>query len=486
MRNRTGWLAIAAVLIAGAGWAGDLVRPMADSVFDHARHSQMFPTCTTCHEGAVNPGAAMYPQPQACAQCHDGQVQPRITWQPPAETRASNLRFTHGRHAIRLTAAGKPAIQCGACHQPASAAWMQSITPAVLQGCFDCHGITRRHLAAPDTACATCHVPLSQANRLTREDVATFPKPPSHDEPGFAGRGGHGLLAFHPAGGPESGVVAASCATCHARDFCLQCHVDAPEQRAIQALAPDQRALAIRARLSAPESHRDPGFLSTHGVIAKGQPQECRTCHTRESCLTCHEVTPRLADSMYAAGTGRGPGARIARRPPASHTTAFREGSHGGSAAARPETCAACHARQDCLTCHRPGGAANPAAGGYHPSDFLARHPAAAYSQQVTCSDCHNTGAFCQSCHEQAGLVASGPLARGFHDTKPAFIVGHGQAARQNLESCVSCHVERDCLACHSALRGRHFTPHGPGFDAERLKKRNPSLCTACHGAAIP
>jgi hypothetical protein len=50
----------------------------------------------------------------------------------------------------------------------------------------------------------------------------------------------------------------------------------------------------------------------------------------------------------------------------------------------------------------------------------------------------------------------------------------------------VSCHAERDCLTCHSALGGRRFNPHGPGFDPERLRRRNPQMCSACHGAAIP
>ena len=40
-------------------------------------------------------------------------------------------------------------------------------------------------------------------------------------------------------------------------------------------------------------------------------------------------------------------------------------------------------------------------------------------------------------------------------DANPAFLLGHGKAARQELETCVSCHVERDCLTCHAAVGGR-------------------------------
>jgi hypothetical protein len=139
--------------------------------------------------------------------------------------------------------------------------------------------------------------------------------------------------------------------------------------------------------------------------------------------------------------------------------------------------------RADCLACHRPdAGRAN----GYHPADFLARHPAAAYARETSCSDCHNTGGFCTQCHAAAGLRSSGPLRPGYHDANQYFINGHGQAARQSLESCVACHVERDCLTCHSANGGRRFDPHGPGFDAERLRRKNPQMCTVCHGTAIP
>ena len=82
--------------------------------------------------------------------------------------------------------------------------------------------------------------------------------------------------------------------------------------------------------------------------------------------------------------------------------------------------------------------------------------------------------------------MAPGQLRSGYHDAKQFFLVGHGEAARQSLESCVTCHVERDCMQCHSALGGRRFNPHGPGFDPERLRRKNAEVCTACHGTAIP
>lgn len=172
----------------------------------------------------------------------------------------------------------------------------------------------------------------------------------------------------------------------------------------------------------------------------------------------------------------------MTRRQPPSHGVGFAE-RHAATAARVPQTCAGCHARADCFACHRPdaGRAAR-----YHADGFLSRHPAAAYARETSCGDCHNVGSFCASCHAQAGLVAPRPLKSGYHDAKGLFLAGHGGAARQSLESCVACHAERDCLTCHSALGGRRFNPHGPGFDAERLRRKNSEMCTVCHGTRIP
>ena len=443
--------------------------------FDHAKHRKLFPTCTTCHLGAVQVGASLWPDPGSCATCHDGKAQKQVEWRLPLELRRTNLRFDHETHAVAVARRPAAAVTCVACHAEPGASWM-GVKPAVVARCLDCHGVRAAHLAAPDTACATCHLPLAQATRLTERDIAAFDAPPDHTQPGFAGREGHGAAA--KAGSP----VAASCATCHARDFCLQCHVDAPDQRTIQALALDPRSRAITARLKPPGTHADPAFLATHGATARRAPQQCNTCHTRESCLACHVGRPRLAAQFPAAGNGRGTGAEIARRPPPSHGESFIQ-RHATDARAVPSTCSGCHVRADCLECHRPDAARG---GGYHPAGFLARHPAAAYARETSCSDCHNTGQFCTSCHARSGLSAQGPLLPGYHDSNQFFIAGHGGAARQNLESCVSCHTERDCLTCHSALGGRHIDPHGPGFDPNRLIKKNPQVCTACHGTNIP
>lgn len=475
--TRPGAIALTGLLLL---LATPLLGGAAKDDFDHEQHRKLFPTCTGCHAGAADPARPLWPTAESCASCHDGEIEKTVTWTPRAGPRPGNLRFAHAEHrsAVREAVADST-VSCAACHTPTGQGRM-TVQRAVTGQCLACHGIQVAHLEAPDTACATCHLTLAEATTLPRTQVASFEAPASHQVPEFGTARGHGRLALPPGG--SAFQVAPSCATCHARDFCAACHVNAPEVQLIQALAPDARSLAHQADLKAPASHSSARFLSRHGAESRRDITACATCHTAESCTACHRSTPAVARLLPAAGPGRGAGAAITRARPSSHTAGFAD-SHGGVAGATPSSCSACHARAECLDCHRPNTGSS---GAYHPAGFLTRHPASAFSRQSDCTECHNQAEFCTSCHVQAGLSSTGNIGRGYHDAAGAFLVGHGVAARQSIESCVTCHSERDCLQCHSAQGGRRFNPHGPGFNPERLRRRNPQTCAACHGRAIP
>jgi len=480
---------IGGALIAGTMLAAPAAVRDNDDRFQHAKHATLFPLCTSCHAGVVDSGAPMWPDPVQCASCHDGVVKPRVTWDTSTGPNADNLRFTHGSHqrAVMARNVADSALvrTCESCHTAAGAPRM-AVQHAVVGRCLDCHQLRGPHLDLPPTACATCHVRLTDARALSREEIAHFPRPASHDAPDFA-LDGHGRDARAPGVTSGPGAVAASCATCHARNLCLSCHVDAPEQAAIMALALDDRVPASpQLTRAAPPSHHEPDFLRRHGRHAERGTASCATCHTRESCASCHvNALPRVANRLPSASAeDRAPGAHVRRMPPSSHTEEFRE-RHSSDASARPQSCATCHTRSSCLECHRPDATRQV---NYHAEGFLTKHPSTAYSRQVSCSDCHNPAQFCQACHQQSGLVATARLGgKGYHDAFRGFSLGHGQAARQSLESCASCHAERDCTACHSAVgAGFRFSPHGPGFNAARMRAKNPSVCAACHGGAIP
>jgi hypothetical protein len=474
-----------AVLAAGVLLASPLARRATDA-FPHEKHARVFPLCTTCHAGVIEPGAAMFPDPSNCAACHDGTTKPTVTWQPRVGPRAGNRRFTHEAHD-RAARARNPVDSmlirtCSSCHNEAGAQRM-SVQHAVIGNCMSCHQLPATHVDAPAEACAKCHVRLTEAPGLTRADVKRFPRPKSHEAPDFV-TGGHGKLAAMGSEARQS-PVAATCSTCHARNLCLSCHVNAPESPVISALGLDERSPEYVGAVRAPASHVAAGFLRAHGRQAQHETARCATCHTRDSCATCHTAAPpRAVASLPAPGPERAPGVQLVRTPPPSHTREFRE-RHGAEANARPKTCETCHVRSTCLECHRPDGVRQARV---HPQGFVTKHPASAYSREAKCVDCHNPAQFCQSCHQQAGLVAASRIGpRGYHDAYRGFSLGHGQAARQNLESCASCHAERDCTACHSAVGGGfRFNPHGPAFNVERARSKNPSVCIACHGRVIP
>lgn len=462
-----------------------------DEGFDHWKHRKLFPSCETCHAGARDATQPLYPDQDGCASCHDGKTlvdkKPlkEVKYQRPTQLRlVTNLRFTHEEHIKEVfrKKGADSTLTCLQCHGKEGAQWMQVAERPVQDNCMSCHGLKVAHFSAPDRECGKCHVTLAEAKDVPRERIAKFPEPESHKAPDFKLAKGHGELAKPPEGGRHPAAVAQSCATCHARDFCAQCHVNAPEVKLIQALAPDERSLAIEAKLEEPQSHKDANFQARHGGLSKKGNATCANCHTQQSCLACHRATPAVAVKLSSAGADRGQGAQIERKRPVSHTANFAD-THGPLAKAEPKSCTACHARVECLDCHRP----NPgSADSYHPAGFLARHPASAYNRQTDCAECHNQQAFCTQCHLQSGFGSNNGLLTGkFHDSKGSFLLGHGQAARLNIESCITCHSEKDCLACHSA-RTRRFNPHGPDFDADRLRKKNPQTCSACHGRAIP
>ena len=489
LRRRVGLAVAGAVLATGAVFAAaPAARQLQQAAFPHDKHATLFPLCTTCHAGVVEPGEPLWPDAPSCASCHDGDVEPRVTWAPRTGPRGGNLKFTHESHGL-AAAARNPADSaltrsCSACHNELGTPRM-IVQHAVVQRCLECHGLQGRHVDVPRDACATCHVRLSDAPGLTTADIARFSRPAGHDAPDFL-LGGHGREAATTSS-DGTPTIAASCATCHARNLCLACHVDAPESAVIQALALDARAPAYAGTQAAPASHAAPDFMRTHGPAAQRAAPTCATCHTRASCETCHVgSTPRVIAALpVGGGPARAPGAHLVRTPPPNHTWEFRE-QHGPAANARPATCETCHTRSSCLECHRPENA--PASSGFHPRNFLTRHPSSAYSREANCSDCHNPAQFCQGCHQQSGLTAQARLGRtGYHDAFRGFSLGHGQAARQSLETCVGCHTERDCTACHSAAGGGlRFSPHGPGFNAARARARNPAVCVACHGNVIP
>ncbi len=297
-----------------------LVGGAATDDFDHEQHRKLFPTCSSCHAGVTDPGRPVMPSAASCASCHDGQIEEAVSWKPRTAAWPSNLRFTHGEHQAavredlgdglepglrRLPHAGRQGLDDRAAHRDRPVPrlpWPEGGTPRSAR-----HRLRhlppdprRGHHPAAGTGCRLqgAVVPRGRGVRHSERDMGKLAAPP-------------GGTAFQ---------VAPSCATCHARDFCAACHVNAPEVKLIQALAPDVRSLAHKAELEAPANHSEARFLARHGAESRRDITACATCHTAESCVACHRSTPAVARLLPAAGPGRGGrgGASCGRGPQAT------------------------------------------------------------------------------------------------------------------------------------------------------------------------
>jgi hypothetical protein len=425
--------------------------------FPHALHRGLFPVCTGCHVPDSPDRARIFPDPASCNGCHDGTEQPRVNWAAPAPASAGILRFDHAEHASE---AASDAIACEGCHVEAGGDRM-SVERAVVADCLSCHAHQATdHLATAE--CSTCHRPLAQSG-LGADRIATLPLPPGHARAGFEGD--------HSGG--------ADCQVCHTRERCTTCHVNGAAVREIQAVpaaVPGMDLPVFAARYPTPTDHLGDGWLSTHGAGADAT--SCTTCHTRDDCTACHvEAPPSPVPSFPVRGEVHAPGVGLQRARPVSHERIERfDVAHGADAAVSMSNCAACHGRTECAACHDA-----PAQPSFHPANFVDGHSNAAWTRRLECSNCHDVGAFCTECHQQAGIAARGSIGSVYHDAEGAWLLRHGQAARQGLETCVSCHTQTTCLRCHSGLGSFRVSPHGPDFDPGRARARNAVVCRTCH-----
>ena len=457
--------------------------------FPHDRHERLFPLCESCHAGiASGDQASSMPNEESCRACHNGTDARVVSWRRPERVQGL-LRFSHASHAREADSTGRA---CATCHGVAGQPRM-TVQRAAPPSCLGCHTHRATDHLADDNRCATCHVPLTAATGLTSERIAAMPRPVSHERVDFA--------AAHRAASP---VASASCAVCHARESCARCHVNANSEPTIAALSRDPRVARLVAgrppAYPVPADHRSDAFDREHGELARVNLNRCAACHARPSCTACHigSGASALLARMPAVERDGAPGVILrlqptrprlstislplvredtgAGRPRAVrvHDAPFRS-EHRVAASTGSLSCAGCHEQRFCSDCHAGGGSRR-----FHVANFVQGHASDSYSRENQCSSCHNPELFCRSCHRESGLASKGRLDAAFHTAQPQWLLQHGRAARQGLQSCATCHAQRDCLTCHSTL-GWGVNPHGAGFRAGRLADRNATQCLMCH-----
>lgn len=472
--------------------------------FPHAKHEKLFPQCAGCHAGITSgERVRMFPDTAVCGECHNNRDQKKVAWRAPVRT-VSNLKFDHLAHN---EVAGSQGATCTTCHATNGDRWMH-VARAKPEQCIGCHTHqVSSHLAA-DNRCSTCHVPLPQATGLSTARIAAFPKPASHD-----------TKTFTAAHGTAAKAAPAQCAVCHAKETCATCHVNATTVANRFQLAADARVASLTrnktSRYPTPATHSRSDFIATHGAQAQTSGAACATCHARSSCQSCHTgplggvtigdmpeveqggasgvrlnakslpwrsvsgtsaTTPAANVSRYAMVQPARPDSVRGQLPKQAqvHPVGFAR-THGVQASTDRPSCEGCHTKRYCADCH-----AGESTRKFHPANFAARHAPEAYGRETDCAQCHSREVFCRSCHMQLGMTSKGKVGGGYHNGAQIWIVQHGQAARQELQSCTSCHQQRDCMQCHSNL-GRNINPHGTSFNAEKAWKANRLTCLRCH-----
>jgi len=211
-----------------------------------------------------------------------------------------------------------------------------------------------------------------------------------------------------------------------------------------------------------------PGGEEDLAALSYPEPELCLSCHAPDTqhqvadCGFCHAKVTTLQRTQDEAA-------------PPFHGNGFVD-NHGAAASTRQPDCASCHAENTCTQCH-DGQNSND----FHPLNFLASHGPEAYGRVSDCTSCHTSEGFCRECHMNFGLEGGGNSVAPFHDNQALWILSHPQAARQDLESCVSCHQQSDCMRCHSASSGLRINPHGPDFQGSSISERNQAMCKLCH-----
>jgi hypothetical protein len=258
-----------------------------------------------------------------CQDCHRkdaAQVLPALTAKPARPY--GEIRMNHDRHLAMPEIHG----QCVPCHAGVTAPGSSTLPP--MSQCFGCHQHETEWQAGE---CAPCH----EQRELGRMLPQTFLR---HDTD-FAKH--HGSQATEK---PQL------CSACHTQASCTGCH-DTSQALGIEMQRPEQ--------LGSHQVHRG-DFMTRHALEAAAQPARCLSCHTPQTCDSCHLQRGVSAGSLGAVNP----------HPPEWVGTNTASSNFHGVAARRDVTaCAACHDQgplTNCIRCHKVGAyGGNP-----HPASF--------------------------------------------------------------------------------------------------------------------
>ncbi|MCL4479461.1 MAG: hypothetical protein M1381_10245 [Deltaproteobacteria bacterium] len=281
---------------------------------------------------------------------------------------------------------------------------------------------------------------------------------------------------------------------------CFQCHSDAQNKCSMCHTNPDK---------AQPFKVEKKDIVFAHDEHIPRVKNDCTYCHTRipfeteptpgnlptmQVCMTCHQKDyDSLKCSMCHTELSS---ISIKRLAKFSHNAGFKY-NHGALARTDIQSCEQCHQLSFCDTCHNTQDKILPAIrypeapqkALIHRGDWLAVHSIEAQQDPASCYRCH-TADSCRACHIRNGVGAdtSSPVAAP-HPTGTDFLFNtassqfHGRLARQNINTCASCHsggTDSICVQCHK-VGGVGGNPHPANFKSS-LNQNKDAVCVICHG----
>ncbi|MFQ6131178.1 MAG: cytochrome c3 family protein [Armatimonadota bacterium] len=477
-------------------------------VFDHAPHLGSFRRvtqlrCTACHSQIVQ-GTHMTVTVASCFLCHfkDPEKTPDVADCAICHKQA---KLSGGDRVSTFDHAGLQAlgVDCDECHSNVT----RGHGPVPRDRCYHCHGEEERvaryhevefmhlnHVTEHKVECTRCHqeiehsIPPAEA-RAELDCLSCHPNQHQATQKLYAGIGADQVGA-QPDPMAQADVSCVSCHRTH-RELgeggsvltagaagCMNCHGEAYGRilAAWQSTADSQVALIRQALRRARQEvgHRTPSaserkrageLLSSAGAAARLVSLGGGVHNIEFAKALLESARRQINQAMQTVGSDY----RVAKLPVASVPVA----------------------RGPCLDCHTKPPQQDVRVFG---ADFS--HAQHLRSGDLNCQRCHGDQPLdspdhgrlrmgpggCLSCH--LGKVKS-PHPRGWGKT-------HGQAGREQRQSCKLCHRASSCLTCHKVEMPHAATwqqKHGPLGAASPgicAKCHKPSECTDCHRTPMP
>ncbi len=270
--------------------------------------------CVSCHSVAENDTNHRMPDAAVCDRCHKDAHETRAVLAVAPVRVSGEITIDHDQHLALPEIRG----QCVPCHAGVVDAKRPPLPP--MSQCFGCHEHQEQWERGE---CTPCHDPVA----LRQTMPVSFLK---HDTAFLRHHGD--VLAQR-----QQAVL---CQSCHTQSQCQQCH-DVTQAMTVEARRPEA--------LESGQVHRG-DFVTRHAIEARSEPARCLSCHTVETCDSCHVA--RGVSANVANPQNPHP---IGWVGPDTSSPSF----HGTVARRSVVACAGCHEAgpaTNCIRCHKVGG----------------------------------------------------------------------------------------------------------------------------------